>query len=98
MEVFERVARAAISEASTMLLATWREAKTVRRKGDVDLVTETDHAIEGAIVARLGEAFPEHLIIAEESASLRSLAPPPSDRFVWYLDPLDGTTNFAHAY
>ena len=46
MEVFERVARAAVSEASAMLRATWRDAKTIRHKGAVDIVTETDHAIE----------------------------------------------------
>jgi myo-inositol-1(or 4)-monophosphatase len=98
MEVFERVARAAVSEASAIVLATWREAKTIRHKGVVDIVTETDHAIESAIVARLRTAFPDHMIIAEESTSPETLTRPPADRHVWYLDPLDGTTNFAHAY
>ncbi len=98
MEMFERVARAAVSEAGAMLLATWREAKTIRHKGAVDIVTETDHAIESAIVTRLHDAFPEHTIIAEESASTQGVRRPPADRLVWYLDPLDGTTNFAHAY
>jgi myo-inositol-1(or 4)-monophosphatase len=98
MEVFERVARAAVSEASAMLRATWRDAKMVRHKGAVDIVTETDHAIESAVIAQLTAAFPDHLIIAEESTSPESLLRPPPDRYVWYLDPLDGTTNFAHAY
>ncbi len=98
MEVFERVARAAVSEASAMLLASWREAKTIRHKGAVDIVTETDHAIESMVVARLTHAFPDHLMIAEESAPADTLTAPPPDRYVWYLDPLDGTTNFAHAY
>ena len=98
MEVFERVARAAVGEASAMLLATWREAKTIRHKGAVDIVTETDHAIESVILARLNDAFPDHLVIAEESASPEALIRPPRGRHVWYLDPLDGTTNFAHAY
>jgi myo-inositol-1(or 4)-monophosphatase len=98
MELFERVARAAVSEASAMLLATWREAKTIRYKGAVDIVTDTDHAVEAAVVARLRDAFPDHLMIAEESASIDRLSPPPHERYVWYLDPLDGTTNFAHAY
>ena len=98
MEVFERVARAAVEEASAMLLASWRDAKTIEYKGAVDIVTETDRAIESAIVARLSSAFPDHLVIAEESASVATLARPPRDRYVWYLDPLDGTTNFAHAY
>lgn len=98
MEVFERVARAAVGEASAMVLATWREAKTIRHKGAVDIVTETDHAVEAAIVGRLTAAFPDHLIIAEESTSATTLTCPPGDSHVWYLDPLDGTTNFAHAY
>lgn len=98
MEAFERVARAAVDEASAMLRATWREAKAVLHKGAVDIVTETDRAIEAAIVARLQHAFPDHLMIAEESSELATLVAPPSDRHCWYLDPLDGTTNFAHAY
>jgi myo-inositol-1(or 4)-monophosphatase len=97
MEQFERVARAAVDEAGAMLLRTWRQAKTVRRKGAVDLVTETDHLIERSVIARLSAAFPEHLVIAEES-SAPGVRRPPGDRYVWYLDPLDGTTNFAHAY
>jgi myo-inositol-1(or 4)-monophosphatase len=96
MEVFERVARAAVEEASAMLRATWREAKTIEHKGAVDLVTATDRAIEAAMLAQLRSAFPDHLVIAEESAG--ELRRPPRDRHVWYLDPLDGTTNFAHAY
>ncbi|MCZ2111443.1 MAG: inositol monophosphatase [Dehalococcoidia bacterium] len=100
MERFERVARAAVDEAGATLLRTWREAKTVHRKGVVDLVTETDKAIESAIVAQLSSAFPDHLVIAEESSTSigGKIARPPHDRYVWYLDPLDGTTNFAHAY
>ena len=96
MEVFERVARAAVEEASAMLRATWREAKTIEHKGAVDIVTETDRAIEAAMLTQLRSAFPDHLIIAEESSG--ELRRPPHDRHVWYLDPLDGTTNFAHAY
>lgn len=98
MEVFERVARAAVEEASAMLLATWRDAKTIEYKGAVDIVTETDRAIELAIVGRLAAAFPDHVIVAEESSASAALARPTGDDYVWYLDPLDGTTNFAHAY
>jgi myo-inositol-1(or 4)-monophosphatase len=98
MEVFERVARAAVDEASAMLRAAWREAKTIEHKGAVDIVTETDRAVEAAMLAQLERAFPDHLIIAEESAGDAVLRRPPRDRYVWYLDPLDGTTNFAHAY
>ena len=99
MEVFERVARAAVEEASAMLLATWREAKTIQHKGAVDIVTETDRAIESAILARLTERLSRSPhdrggIGLDRSAWFVR----PRDRYVWYLDPLDGTTNFAHAY
>ena len=87
MEVFKRVARAAVGDASAMLLATWRKAKTIRHKGAVDLVTETDRAIESVILARLEDAFPDHIVIAEESASPEKLIRPPPGRHVWYLDP-----------
>src|SRR5690349_4872166 len=98
MEAFERVARAAVAEASALLRSTWREAKTIHHKGAVDIVTETDHAAEELIIAHLRRAFPDHAIVAEESSSGQALAPPSPDTHVWYLDPLDGTTNFAHAY
>jgi myo-inositol-1(or 4)-monophosphatase len=97
MEVFERVARAAVEDASAMVLDGWRAAKTIQHKGAVDIVTETDRMVEAAVLARLTSAFPDHLMVAEESAS-ETLVRPPHDRYVWFLDPLDGTTNFAHAY
>ena len=98
MEAFERVARAAVDEASSLLRASWRETKTIRHKGAVDLVTSTDHEVEALVTARLQHAFPEHVLVAEEAAADAELHPPATDQHVWYLDPLDGTTNFAHAY
>ncbi len=98
MEAFERVARAAIADASALLRSTWREAKTIQYKGAVDIVTETDHAVEALVIGHLRRAFPDHVIVAEESSAGRPLTRPAADAHVWYLDPLDGTTNFAHAY
>jgi myo-inositol-1(or 4)-monophosphatase len=98
MEAFERVARAAVDEASSLLRTSWRETKTIHHKGVVDLVTATDHEVEALVTARLHRAFPEHVVVAEEAAASSVLHPPPADRHIWYLDPLDGTTNFAHAY
>ncbi len=98
MEAFERVARAAVDEAGTRLRATWRTAQTIHYKGAVDIVTDTDREVEAVVTARLRSAFPDHLIVAEEAASGAPLQPPPGTTYVWYLDPLDGTTNFAHAY
>ncbi len=94
----EPIARAAVNEAGALLRARWRTAKTVQYKGAVDLVTETDREAEALVVGHLQRAFPDHLIVAEEASAHSALRPPRADRDVWYLDPLDGTTNFAHAH
>ncbi len=62
-------------------------------KGDVDLVTVADRTVEKLIRSRLGEAFPEHGIYGEEGTRERM-----DGEFRWYVDPLDGTTNFAHGF
>jgi len=65
----------------------------IANKGEIDLVTEVDHESEAAILAVIRERFPEHDIVAEETALERT-----GSRYVWFVDPLDGTTNFAHGY
>ena len=60
-------------------------------KGDVDLVTVADRTVEKLIRERLGAAFPEHGIYGEEGTRERM-----EGEYRWYVDPLDGTTNFAH--
>src|SRR5215470_16226817 len=62
-------------------------------KGDYDLVTEADRASERLIVERLRSRFPSHGIVAEEGGGHES-----SSEYRWYVDPLDGTTNFAHGF
>jgi myo-inositol-1(or 4)-monophosphatase len=62
-------------------------------KGDVDLVTVADRTVEKLIRGRLGETFPEHGIYGEEGTRDRM-----EGEFRWYVDPLDGTTNFAHGF
>jgi myo-inositol-1(or 4)-monophosphatase len=62
-------------------------------KGDFDLVTEADRASERLITERLRSHFPTHSILGEEQGSHQG-----SSDFQWYVDPLDGTTNFAHGY
>jgi len=62
-------------------------------KGDFDLVTEADRASEKLIVDQLTARFPDHGIVAEEGGGHES-----SSDYRWYVDPLDGTTNFAHGY
>ena len=76
-----------------MLREYYHRGVRTEYKGDVDLVTEADRASEKLIVTRLGEMLPEHGIYGEEGT--RSGL----DReFRWYVDPLDGTTNFAHGF
>ncbi|MBY0505281.1 MAG: inositol monophosphatase [Bryobacteraceae bacterium] len=62
-------------------------------KGEQDLVTEADHASEALILERLRSHFPTHTIIAEESGLHDK-----TSEYRWYVDPVDGTTNFAHGY
>ncbi|HXF26278.1 MAG TPA: inositol monophosphatase family protein [Bryobacteraceae bacterium] len=62
-------------------------------KGDFDLVTAADRASEKLIVERIRARFPEHSIVAEEGGGHKG-----SSDYCWYVDPLDGTTNFAHGF
>lgn len=98
MDDIERVARAAVEEGAERIRGAWRAGKRVEYKGAVDLVTETDREVEALVTARLRAAFPDHQIVAEEASGGATAHRPPEDRYVWYVDPLDGTTNFAHAF
>jgi myo-inositol-1(or 4)-monophosphatase len=66
----------------------------VELKGQFDIVTEADRASEKLIVSRLRERFPAHAVVAEEGFGRDSA----SAEYRWYVDPLDGTTNFAHGF
>ena len=66
---------------------------TVDFKGEVNLVTEVDQACEELIVATICSVFPEHAVLAEENHH----APAPA-AYRWIIDPLDGTTNYAHGF
>jgi myo-inositol-1(or 4)-monophosphatase len=80
-------------EAGALLREFYHRGVRTEYKGDVDLVTEADRASEALIGARLRAAFPDHGIYGEEGTR-QGL-----DReFRWYVDPLDGTTNFAHGF
>jgi myo-inositol-1(or 4)-monophosphatase len=98
MDEFERVARALVANAGERLHAAWGETKVIEHKGVIDIVTETDREIEALATAELRRAFPDHLVIAEEASAGSELPRPVDEGYVWYLDPLDGTTNFAHGY
>src|ERR1700733_3082375 len=80
-------------EAGSLLRYYFERHVQFELKGDFDLVTEADRASEKLIVERLKARFPDHGILAEEGSGHES----PSE-YRWYVDPLDGTTNFAHGY
>jgi myo-inositol-1(or 4)-monophosphatase len=80
-------------EAGTLLLTYFNPQIKIEYKGDVDLVTAADRASEKLIVERLKARWPEHGIVGEEGTRSDTGA-----AFRWFVDPLDGTTNFAHGY
>jgi len=80
-------------EAGARLREFLAQGVETEYKGDVDLVTVADRTVEKLIRERLGEAFPEHGIYGEEGTRERM-----EGEFRWYVDPLDGTTNFAHGF
>ena len=86
-------AAAIAREAGARLREFYAQGVETEYKGDVDLVTAADRAVEKLIRTRLGEMFPEHGIYGEEGTRERLEA-----EFRWYVDPLDGTTNFAHGF
>jgi myo-inositol-1(or 4)-monophosphatase len=92
---FLDVAVEAAREAGAIIAQAANRPKNISYKGEVDLVTETDQKSEAAILVRLRHHFPSHAIVAEEGGASGPQAPSP---YKWYVDPLDGTTNFAHGY
>jgi len=90
---FVRIAEQVAREAGGLLREFYHRGVRTEYKGDVDLVTEADRASEKLIVARLHEALPEHGVYGEEGTR-QGL----EREFRWYIDPLDGTTNFAHGF
>ena len=78
--------------AGDILRAGYGQQHQVDLKGRIDPVTEIDHASEDFLVGHIRQRYPDHQIMTEESGELRGT----SDAR-WFLDPLDGTTNYAHA-
>lgn len=68
---------------------------TVTKKGDINLVTEADLASESLIIERIKSYYPKHSILAEEAGNAVVIG---DSTWKWIIDPLDGTTNFAHGY
>ncbi|MEA2641091.1 MAG: monophosphatase [Chloroflexota bacterium] len=79
--------------AGELLRAAFGNVQRIRHKGEIDLVTEMDEAAERAVVEMIRRRFPNDSILAEEG----TIGGDDPHR-LWIVDPLDGTTNFAHGY
>jgi myo-inositol-1(or 4)-monophosphatase len=90
---FVSVAIEAALRAGALQRAQYGQQIEIRHKGVIDLVTEVDRACETAILETLRRRCPDHDIVTEETELART-----GSRYVWFVDPLDGTTNFAHGY
>jgi myo-inositol-1(or 4)-monophosphatase len=88
-----RVAEGAARIAGQYQKSRFASTLNIEMKGDKNLVTEVDKESERLIVEHLLSRFPDHDIIAEEEDYLQSGSP-----YRWIIDPLDGTTNYAHGY
>jgi myo-inositol-1(or 4)-monophosphatase len=82
---------ATVREAGAVLRDYYRSGVTVKYKGEIDLITEADHASEALILNRIRSTYPDCAILSEESGASTN-----ESSAMWIADPLDGTTNFAH--
>lgn len=82
----------AIHDAGKLLKVSISKAGAVEKKSELSIVTATDKKAEKMILKTILKAFPDHSILAEESA------PTGKSTSRWVIDPLDGTSNFAHTY
>jgi len=91
LERIRAVGLAAAARAGEVLLHYWGKTHNIEKKGAIDLVTEADVASEKAIIKLIRSVFPDHTIVAEESGVTVG-----TGSCEWIIDPLDGTTNYAH--
>ena len=78
-------------QAGVILRQGFGKQHHIHHKGVIDLVTEIDRRSEVFILEQIRSKFPDHQIVAEESGGLEG-----KDGHCWYIDPVDGTTNYAH--
>ncbi len=93
MNRYLQAAQEIAQEAGGLLVDEFHKPRQISYKAEVDIVTQADRRSEEFIVERLGTLFPQHSVVAEEGGGQQQ-----DSEFTWYVDPLDGTTNFAHSY
>ena len=91
LELIKRIGIAAAYKGGGVLMAHFGKISKIDKKGAIDLVTEADTESESAIIDIIKNVFADHTILAEESGLNKGDAD-----HQWIIDPLDGTTNFAH--
>ena len=91
LDLVKRTAIAAAYQGANVLRSYFGKNPSVQKKSAIDLVTEADIASEKAILKVIRSRFPDHRVMAEESGSSGG-----GGEYQWLIDPLDGTTNFAH--
>ena len=93
MESYLNIAVEISREAGALLAQLFKRPHEITYKRPSDLVTESDRRSEALIIERLQSHFPKHSIVAEEGGGGKT-----DSDYCWYVDPLDGTTNFAHGF
>lgn len=94
MEDFVKTAVKGVHQAGKILLENLGKVKQIDYKGEINLVTEIDQLSEKTIKKIINDRYPQHEILAEESGTTK----PSASLYKWIIDPLDGTTNYAHGY
>lgn len=91
--LYKKVATEAALESGEFIKNSVGKIRKISYKGRINIVTDVDKKAEGIIIKRIRSAFPGHSILSEESGPRYGRSP-----FKWIIDPLDGTTNFAHGF
>ena len=93
MKNIYRFAEEIIEKASKLILKNHKKIRSISYKGVSNLVTNVDKEVEALIIKEINLRYPNHSIIAEESGTQKK-----DPNYEWFIDPIDGTTNFAHSY
>src|SRR5712692_2565725 len=93
MESYLNAAAEIAREAGALLAQLFKRPQEISYKRPLDLVTEADRRSEALIIERLRSYFPKHAVVSEEGGGQKT-----DSDYCWYVDPLDGTTNFAHGF
>lgn len=93
IEYIREVALRAVKEAGAVLRHGLEQARTIEYKGEKNLVTDMDRRSEEAIARLVQRELPDHSLVSEEGTRLQG-----DSGYRWFVDPLDGTTNYAHGY